>query len=106
MAIGLVKEQIPDFKPSKLNLNIGISAPEYCEKFIDLVNRITNEPLKYFDILRIVDFLLMEYEIKDSVFNENDLKKLFNNYDEIRGSIKTLLHFTCDVCRIHYFTTL
>ncbi len=100
MAIGLVKEQIPDFKPSKLNLNIGISAPEYCEKFIDLVNRITNEPLKYFDILRIVDFLLMEYELKDSVFNENDLKKLFNNYDEIRGSIKTLLHFTCDVCRI------
>ena len=100
MAIGLVKEQIPDFKPSKLNLNIGISAPEYCEKFIDLVNRITNEPLKYFDILRIVDFLLMEYELKDSVFNENDLKKLFNNYDEIRGSIKTLLHFKCDVCRI------
>lgn len=100
MAIGLVKEQIPDFKPSKLNLNVGINAPEYCEKFIDLVNRITNEPLKYFDILRIIDFLLMEYELKGSDINENELQKLFNNYNEIRGGIKTLLHFICDVCKI------
>ena len=82
MAISLVKQQIPDFKPMQLDLNVGLNAPEYCNKLIDLVNRITNNPLNYFDILRILDF------------------SLFNNYRQVKGSVKTILHFVCDVCNI------
>lgn len=100
MAIGLVKEQIPDFKPMKLNLNVGINAPEYCTKYNDLINRITNNPLSYFDVLRIIDFSLMEYELKDIPINENELKDLFNNFNETKGSVKTITHFICDVCKI------
>lgn len=100
MAIGLVKEQIPDFKPMKLNLNVGINAPEYCIKYIDLINRITNNPLSYFDVLRIIDFSLMQYEFKNIPVNENELKELFNNFNEVKGSVKTIIHFICDVCKI------
>ena len=100
MAIGLVKQQIPDFKPMQLDLNVGLNAPEYCNKLIDLVNRITNNPLNYFDILRILDFSLMEYELKDVPINEEDLQELFNNYRQVKGSVKTILHFVCDVCNI------
>lgn len=100
MAIGLVKQQIPDFKPMQLDLNVGLNAPEYCNKLIDLVNRITNNPLNYFDILRILDFSLMEYELKDVPINEEDLQELFNNYRQVKGGVKTILHFVCDVCNI------
>lgn len=100
MAIGLVKEQIPNFKPARLNLNVGISAPDYCSKFNDLVNRITNNPLNYFDILRILDFSLMEYELKNAQIREDELEELFDNYNQIKVSMKTIIHFISDVCKI------
>lgn len=100
MAIGLVKQQIPDFKPMQLNMDVGLNPPQYCAKFIDLINRFTNNPLSYFDVLRILDFTLMEYELKGVKAKENELKKIFNNYNEVSGGVKTILHFVCDVSEI------
>lgn len=100
MAIGLVKQQIPDFMPQQLKANFRIEPPEYTNKLIDFVFRITNNPLAFFDMLRQLEFILMEYEFNEKEVDKEEMSSLFDNYDKVKSGIKTSLHFICEVCTI------
>ena len=52
---------------------IRLYPPDYTEAFIDLVFRITNKPLCFYDILRYLDFVLFEYDLVDKVYDENKI---------------------------------
>ncbi|MFZ5645628.1 MAG: hypothetical protein ACOY46_18850 [Bacillota bacterium] len=90
-----LKNQVPDFQvPSKMP-TINLNPPSYSDAFFNLILRITSKPSHYFDILRFMDFVLMEYDLNEKPYNENELKAMFNNYDAVLIGAKTLLHFIC-----------
>ncbi|WP_337098668.1 hypothetical protein [Paenibacillus sp. YIM B09110] len=100
VAYNVVKTQIPDFNiPSKMP-SFNITPPNYTESFIDLILRITNNPMYYYDLLRFLDFIFMEYDLQSKVISEADVRTLFKNYDELLIGAKTLLHFICQVTNI------
>lgn len=92
-AYSIIKQYLPDFQ-GKIDIpNIGMNPPSYANAFCDLVKRITNEPLEYFDLLRIMDFIFMEYDLREQSINLDEMRKLFPDYDNKIVSIKTILHF-------------
>jgi len=100
VAYSFVKNQYPDISlPDKLP-NINLTPPNYFEALNDLLLRITNNPIGYYDILRLFDFMLMEYDIQDKPVDEDELRTMFNNYDELTLGVKTILHFLCRVTHI------
>ena len=74
---------------------IKLYPPEYTDAFIDLVYRITNKPLQYYDILRYMDFVLLQYDLMDEVYDENRISSIFSNSNKLRVGLKTILHFIC-----------
>lgn len=100
LANGLVKQQIPEFKPIELDTNIGLKPPKYFNKIVDLFTRITNKPLEYFDVLRIMDFTFMQYDLQELNIDRVEISELFPNYSKSEVGVKTILHFICEVCGI------
>jgi len=94
-AYSTIKNQIPDFKEPLKVPTISLNPPSYSDSFFDLVLRMTNKPSYFFDILRFMDFVLMEYDLNNKPSNESDLRAIFNNYDNVLVGSKTLLHFIC-----------
>lgn len=100
VAFGLVKNHYPEIKlPDKMP-SINLTPPSYFEAFNDLIQRVTNNPLSYHDLLRFLDFSLMEYDLQFKQVNESDLRQLFNNYDDVMLGAKTLLNFLCQITNI------
>ena len=95
-----LKNQIPDFIVPLKMPTINLNPPSYSDAFFNLVLRITSKPSYYFDILRFMDYVLMEYDLNDKPYNEGDLKVIFNNYDNVLVGSKTLLHFICHTTNI------
>ncbi|EPR12046.1 hypothetical protein [Ruminiclostridium papyrosolvens] len=100
-AYSIVQKQIPDFKPPEQNPKFNLNPPSYFEAFYDLVLRITNNPLGYYDILRFFDFVLMEYDLQEKKIIDSELLKIFNNCDDIITGTKTILHFLCQITGIN-----
>ncbi|NRY60676.1 hypothetical protein [Clostridium beijerinckii] len=97
IAYNIIRQQIPDFNlPIKIP-NLGMEPPKYFEAFYNLILRITNDPLNYFDILRFLDFVLMEYDLESKNISEESIKKILSNYKELTISSKTILHFICSI---------
>ena len=97
IAYNIIRQQIPNFDvPIKIP-NLGMEPPKYFEAFYNLVLRITNDPLNYFDILRFLDFVLMEYDLESKNIYEESIKKILPNYEELTVSAKTILHFICSI---------
>ncbi|MBS4842566.1 hypothetical protein [Clostridium sp.] len=100
VAYSSLKSQIADFQiPAKMP-TISLNPPNYASAFCDLILRITNKPIYFFDILRFIDFTLMEYDLNDKPYDEEALRKIFNNYDNVIIGSKTLLHFICHTANI------
>jgi hypothetical protein len=97
IAYSIVQRQIPDFKGELQIPRIGLNPPKYFEALNDLVLRITNNPLNYFDILRFLDFVFMEYDLQSKEIDENVLRSMFPNYDNLVISAKTIIHFICTI---------
>lgn len=74
---------------------IKLNPPEYTDAFIDLIHRITNSPLQYYDILRYMDFVLFQYDLVDQPYNEKEILHIFCNNDKLKIGLKTILHFIC-----------
>lgn len=65
-----------------------------------MIFRIIEQPLCYFDILRFLDFTLLEYDLNNEQYNEEELEAIFNNTAELLKSAKTFLHFVCHITNI------
>ncbi|MEK3742410.1 hypothetical protein ACTID9_07205 [Brevibacillus fluminis] len=100
VAYSMVKTQIPDFKLPSTMPSFNITPPSYSDAFVDLIYRITNNPMNFYDLLRFLDFTLMEYDHQSKSINENELRTLFKNYDELLVGAKTLVHFICQVTNV------
>lgn len=100
VAYSLVKNQIPDFEVPNKMPTLNLNPPNYSDAFYDLMFRITNKPMYFFDILRFMDFVLMEYDLDGRTHDEEILRPMFNNYDHVVVGAKTLLHFICNVSNI------
>ena len=100
VAYSIIQRKAPDFNDLKLYSKIGFEPPQYYEAFYDLIIRITSNPNAYFDILRGLDFILMEYDLQNKEVDLNIVTKLFSNYDDMKIGIKTILHFICNVTGI------
>jgi hypothetical protein len=92
-AYSIIKQHVPDFRGRIEIPSLGMTPPAYTSSFFDLVCRITNDPLEYYDILRMFDFMFMEYDLKARDLDINEMRKLFPNYDNMVVSGKTILHF-------------
>lgn len=100
MAYSLIKSQIPDFN-GKIELpNFNMTAPGYCEAYLDLISRIVANPLDYYDILRYLDFMMMEYDLNSKDIDIDEMKVYFDNYNKLNKSAKTLLHFICTITNV------
>lgn len=97
IAYNIIRQQIPNFDVPIKVPNLGMNPPQYFEAFYNLLLRITNNPLNYFDILRFLDFVLMEYDLESKNINEEAIKTLLPNYKELTISAKTILHFICSI---------
>lgn len=93
LAFELIKAQNPGVVPPTQQVNI--SPPAYFESLNDLVTRITMDPLRYFDLVRVLDYSLLEYDIQDKNWDIDRLGKMFENIDENLHGVKTILHFIC-----------
>lgn len=100
VAYGVVKNHYPDLKLPEQMPTINMSPPTYFEALNDLVLRVTNNPLAYYDLLRFLDFTFMEYDLQNKDIDKNELEKIFANYSEIIVGAKTLLNFICHVTKI------
>jgi hypothetical protein len=96
----IIQRQIPDFKAPLQIPNLGMNPPQYFEAFYDLVLRITNNPLDYYDLLRFLDFIFMEYDLLSKEIDEAVLKDIFRNHNDLIISAKTILHFVCNITGI------
>lgn len=97
VAYSMVKSQIPEFTPPAKMPPINLNPPRYTEAFSDLVLRITSNPLDYYDLLRFIDYVLMEFDLQSQRIDHEKLKKMFTNYDDLIKGAKTYLHFICQV---------
>ena len=97
VAYSIIQRKIPGFDDQISFPSIGFTPPEYYEAFCDLIMRITSNPNAYFDILRCIDFILMEYDLQNKEIDCDIVARLFSNYDDIQIGIKTILHFICNV---------
>ena len=100
IAYSIIQKQIPDFNAPLQIPSIGLNPPKYFEAFYDLVQRITSNPHKYFDILRFLDYVFMEYDLNSKKIDETFLRKIFLNFDDLILSGKTILHFICSITGI------
>lgn len=76
---------------------IKLSQPEYTEAFVNMVFRIIEQPLSYFDILRFLDFAFSQYDLENQQYDIKELNEIFNNTDDLLKSTKTFLHFICHI---------
>ena len=108
VAYSMVKNQIPEFIPPSELPSINLNPPKYSEAFYDLITRVTNNPLQYYDLLRFLDFYLMEYDLNSNDINHEKLKDMFANYNDLIIGVKTLLHFISQVTNLprSYFQIL
>lgn len=100
IAHSIILQQIPNYD-KKLNVpNLEMKPPKYTEAYVDLILRITNNPLQYFDVLRYLDYIFMEFDLQIKQINYQELKSIFSNDENLVISAKTILHFICGVTGI------
>ena len=76
---------------------IKLNPPDYTEAFINMIFRIIEQPLCYFDILRFLDFGFYQYDLERNQYNVKELNEIFKNVDDLLKSTKTFLHFICHI---------
>ena len=79
---------------------IKLNQPEYTESFINIILRIIEQPLYYFDILRFLDFVLSQYDLDNEKYNKEEINGIFDNAEELLKGTKTFLHFICHITNI------
>lgn len=100
LAYSLVQKQIPDYIAPEENVDINLTPPKYADAFIDLIMRMNSNPDMYYDLLRYLDYILMEFDFKSLEIDESKVKDIFPNPDNLTLGAKTILNFICQVTGI------
>lgn len=102
LAFELMRAQQPDFKPpSNFGKSINISPPSYFDALDSLISRIIHNPLDYYDIIRILDYSLLEFELQGKSWDLDILNKVFDkDVERNLVAVKSVLHFICQVTGI------
>ena len=96
----VIRTQVPGFTGSIAVPNLDIKPPNYLEAYLDLIERMTSSPLEYYDILRFLDYILMEYDLKNKNIAIDETSKYFVNSTVLERSSKTILHLICSVTNL------
>lgn len=97
MAYSVIKSHIPNYNGSFSIPKVNNRPPVYIKEYIDLIKRITGNPLQYNDIMRYLDFMLKEYGLEKKEPDFEKINKYFINYKELNISFKTIIHFICSI---------
>lgn len=101
LAFELVRTQVPDFiPPTDLGNYIRITPPSYYDGLVDLIKRVSHNPIDYYDILRPLDYILFENDLLSKEYEWGKLDKTFSNIDNNIRGFKTILHFICQTTGI------
>lgn len=93
IAAEMIKQYIPEFNVStlsKVNPNVP---PAYYEAYCNLVKRMTQNPTSWTKGLRVLDFYLMEFDLKSKPVPVDFFSKFSLAPDDMEVSLKTILHF-------------
>ncbi len=96
----VIRTQVPGFTGNITVPNLDIKPPNYLEAYLDLIERMTSNPLEYYDILRFLDYILMEYDLKNKKIVIDETSKYFVNSTVLERSSKTILHLICSVTNL------
>lgn len=96
----VIRTQVPGFKGNITVPNLDIKPPKYLEAYLDLIERMTSNPLEYYDILRFLDYILMEYDLKNKKVAIDETNKYFINSTVLERGSKTILHLICSVTNL------
>lgn len=100
MAYSVIQSQIPNYNGSFDLPKKNNKGPIYTSLYIELIKRITGNPLQYYDIMRYLDFMLMEYGLEKKIIQVDKIENYFKNYKELNISFKMILHFICSITNI------
>ncbi|WP_153465080.1 hypothetical protein [Sediminibacillus terrae] len=100
LAYELVRDKFPDTKFSFDKDMINIAPPSYFEALKDLLSRVIKNPFTYYDILRSMDFLLMEYDLNQKGYNEKEILNYCSKFEENKVGLKSIFHFINQVTGI------
>ncbi|PDM38830.1 hypothetical protein CN643_17140 [Parageobacillus yumthangensis] len=79
---------------------VNIHPPDYFESLFDLISRVIDNPNTYYDILRAMDLLLMEYELQEKKYDESEITTLCPNFPNNFVGLKTFFHFINQIANI------
>lgn len=99
LAYEIIRTKLPD-TPEIVDKELKISPPDYFDAFEDLINRIVSNPMAYFDILRSLDLVLMEFDLNEKSIDKELIEKHCENYNLNIIGIKTILQFICQITDI------
>jgi hypothetical protein len=99
LAYEMIKSKYPEANPTMEKV-VNIQPPEYFEALLDLISRIIDNPNTYYDILRPLDIILMEFRLLDKKYNPEKISGLFTNFENNVIGFKTIFHFIHQVTQI------
>lgn len=91
IAFSYVQHQIPEFKMPDSIPKFQLKPPGYIEVLIDIINRIIKQPKKFYDILRFLDYILMEYDLNKNKVVHEDLIEIFGDYSNLKYGSKSII---------------
>ncbi|WP_379143582.1 hypothetical protein [Paenibacillus sp. sgz500992] len=96
-AFEITKSKYPDFVIPNITDLAKNNPPSYFQPLNDLLSRIVHNPLDYYDVLRPLDFVLMENELLDRRINLSLLNEMFTNIEGNFRGMKTIITFVTQV---------
>lgn len=99
-AFEITKSRYPDFVVPDISDLAQNNPPSYFQPLNELISRIVHNPLDYYDILRPLDFILMENELLDSVIDMILLNDMFDNIERNFRGIKIFIIFITQILGI------
>ncbi len=93
IASEMIKQYIPEFNDSTLNRINPTLPPQYFDAYCDLINRVSHNPLSWTEGLRILDYYLMEFDLKNQTRPDDYFDKFCLKSTDVDTALKTMLYF-------------
>jgi len=103
LAFQIIKAENPNItlQQNKLELSYFEQPPSYFDALIDLVFRMINNPMKYNELVRFMDYSLFEYDMNSLPYNMSELSQIFDDIDGKITAEKLIIHFVCQETKIN-----